>query len=105
MSKVVVLKLSTGEEVIGKVSGENHEELFLEFALGLNYQMQDEGKLGFAFFPYGPLVDKNKNFRKAHVVWQAPPLDGLLNAYNQATSQIMTPSDKIITPPKSLIIG
>ena len=105
MSNVLILKLSTGEEVIGRIVNESDDTYQIEFGLLLNYQLQDEGKIAFGFLPYSPLSNKDKRINKSHVVWSAEPADGLKDAYNKATGQIMTPSDKIITPPKGLIIG
>lgn len=98
MSNVLVLKLSTGEEIIGDIANENEKEFQVNFALLLQYQMQDEGKLGFGFLPYAPLTNKDKLVFKNQVVWLAPPAEGLLNAYKQATGIVMTPSNKLLIP-------
>ena len=106
MSKVLVLKLSTGEEIIGDVNDDamgNH--INVEFGLLLNYQLTEDHKLQFSFLPYAPLVDKDKVINKNHVVWSAPPVEGLLQKYREATQRVVTPSSTILTPPKGLIIG
>lgn len=94
---VVVLALSTGQEVIGKVLNANAREITLEKALGLGYDFQN-GQMGFGFIPHGPLVEENKTYQVAHVVYAAVPKDRLMQEYANATGGI-------VTPPKGLILG
>jgi hypothetical protein len=104
MSNVLVLKLSTGEEIIGDVTTPSEGVVHVEFGLLLHYEMQDGGKLGFGFLPYAPLVDKNKNINQAHIVWSAEPTESLLNAYKQATGKVVTPTTKILAPGSGLLL-
>lgn len=104
MSNIVVLKLVSGEEVIGTASENNlpneHSD-FVELENVLSVQLtmnQQTGKIGFGFLPYSPLTEDKKKFKKEHIMQINKPKDTLENAYKDLTGQIITPN-------KGLLLG
>lgn len=95
----VVVKLVTGEELIGKLSQFTAERITLEKPVGVGYQMDPNtpGKIGFGFLPFAPMVKQvNFSFDRSHVVYEAEPNDQLKSAYEQATGAIITPNKSLI---------
>lgn len=98
MSDVVVIKLLSGEELIGTVVGDSSSHLTLDNILMVQYEMKAPGQLGFGFLPFSPLTESRKTFQREHIVYETHPKDTLAQAYNQVTG-------KLVTPTKELIIG
>lgn len=103
MSEVVVLIFPTGMEVITKVVQETDTEIVAEMPLILNYQMQEANdnskpSLNFNFLPFAPLTTPTKTFFKVGLVGKALPKQGLMNAYQQVTGQVITPPSAAPAP-------
>lgn len=96
VNTVIVIKLSSGEEVIGAVNFIDDKELVLDDVLGLGYDLQN-GQLNFGFIPYSPLTSKSKSFLINSIIFHTLPKDALLQAYKGATGGIVTPPQNIIT--------
>ncbi len=96
-NKVMVFKLVTGEEVIGKIVDMKDTAIGIENTLQIGYQDNGKGGMGFGFMPWGPLVVGVKYINANHVVYVSAPRDELLSAFNQATSQIVVPAKQLIT--------
>lgn len=97
MSEIVVVKLITGEEIIGDRTGETSSEVTLESPLLLQLKLNPEsGNIGFGFLPYSPLTEDVKTFRKQDIMHTLKPKDILLNAYKQLTGRVIAPSKELI---------
>ncbi|MGH7744503.1 MAG: hypothetical protein ACREQ5_06735 [Candidatus Dormibacteria bacterium] len=95
---VLVLKLVTGEEVIGRLASSNIEpdKVVLENILAVGYEIKAPGQFGFGFMPYSPLTEDVKTFSNNMVVYQTKPKEQLLQAYNKTTGAIVVPKQDIL---------
>lgn len=97
VDNVVVFALSTGQEIIAKITGVDEYTVTLSKTLGLGYNFQEgTNKLNFGFVPHGPLVRDEKVYSRAHIVYVAIPKDDLFSAYQQATGAVLTPPKGVI---------
>jgi len=95
---VAVIKLITGEELIGLVKLINDKEIHLDNILTIVYQLdQDTKRIGYGLLPYNPLSGKMKEFQRTHIVYYARPTEQLTSVYKQQTSNLVTPSKQLIT--------
>jgi len=97
IGKTLVVKLITGEEIIGKVVDLKQGAIALENVFGIGYQQSQEGRIGFGFMPYSPLSVDPKFINMNHIIFACEPKEGLQQAYNQQTGAIITPNKSIIT--------
>lgn len=95
---VLVIKLVTSEEIVGKVNyNDNSIEVLKPLLLVLG-QKQD-GSFTHQIVPFALSVKDHKlNIHKDKVVFMEAANDDLVAAYQQATGDIMT-------PPKGLVIA
>lgn len=94
---VRVLKLVTGEEIVGEFVTETAETITVKNTLSLLIQPSQQG-VGYAFVPWCPMVEGNKTIRLEKTIFTATATDELNRSYTSMFSQIMTP------PPKQLIV-
>lgn len=93
MADVKIVRLTTGEELIAKVSDAGNSMIKLTDPL-LIIPMQ-EGKLTFAtWLPYNS--DKFVDVKKDSVMFLINPVSEMSNQYNQATGSVVVPDKKII---------
>jgi hypothetical protein len=97
---IKVLKLLTGEEIVGEVVGGdlNSDSFSLKNCVALMLQPTRDGKLSFGFIPYGSMVDGGITISKSNVLYSGDPTQDLKDNYSATFSAI-------VTPPKSLITG
>lgn len=96
--KLIVAKMLSGEEIIGKVVPENSEELVLTDILAIVYIQQQDGRTGWMFQPYSPLTGAVKRINQDHITFVTEASDQLIEAYKKVTSPIVTPN-------KGLVLG
>ena len=94
---VRVLKLITGEEIVGEFITETEETITVKNTLSLIIQPSQQG-VGYAFVPWCPMVQGNKTLKFEKTLFVGPATDELVSSYQSMFSQIMTP------PPKQLIV-
>jgi hypothetical protein len=98
IGNVLVIKLSSGEEILGKVVDvKENTAIALQNTLAIGYERDNKGQIGYGFIPWGPLVSDVKFINMNHIIYASEPKDSLAQAYNQATGAIVTPSKQIIT--------
>ena len=93
---VKILKLITGEEVIGEVVAEEKKFIELKNPLSIMLRPSQEG-FTFGFVPWCNLMDGNKQIPLDKVVVMGDASDDVKNAYNSMFGGI-------VTPPKQLLV-
>jgi|TARA_Y100000310_G_C20440880_1_gene696057 hypothetical protein len=100
MSEVKIVRLQTGEEIIGKVTENNDDTITLSNPAIII--PAGEGRIGIA--PYLPYCDdeelkKGLELSKHHVIFIVAPIDEFLNQYNNAFGS------GLIIPETSGVVG
>lgn len=102
-SQVVIVRLSTGEELIGTTIDSKTDEdcLFIKMALAVGVNHQEQRLVFVPFMPYTDAAD-GLYIRQRHVIAVVIPNESLTNDYLEATGQkpkIFMPGKKpILTP-------
>lgn len=100
---IKVLKLVTGEEVLGELIDENQSSIILNNVVGIAVVRGKDGQpnIGFTPFPLHAEPESNihRTFNKEHVVYSYEPAEDFKSNYNQLFGT------GLITPPKKLIVG
>lgn len=104
--EVVIVKLSSGEEILGeKVDAVHNGGVTIRNVLAIVLQpgqadAQGNQRIGFGFLPWGSLAgeDFRFSFKPEHVLYTATPVDEIKQMYAQRFGKIMT-------PPKGLLIA
>lgn len=94
---VRVLKLITGEEIVGEFVTETGETITVKNTLSLIIQPSQQG-VGYAFVPWCPMVKGDKTIKFEKTLFVGSASEELVASYESMFSQIMTP------PPKQLIV-
>jgi hypothetical protein len=94
---VKVLKIVTGEEIIGEVVSDDTNVICLKNIVAIVLQPTRDGKLSFGFIPWGSMIDGSITLKYSDLVYSGNPTEDLLNNYNSMFSGI-------VTPPKNLIV-
>jgi hypothetical protein len=94
---VRVLKLTTGEEIVGEFIAETDESITVKNTLSLIIQ-PSQNSIGYAFVPWCPMVQGNKTIKFDKTLFVGSATDELVSSYQSMFSQIMTP------PPKQFIV-
>lgn len=97
---VVVVKLVSGEELIGVVVADGEKAITLDKLLVLGYEIDPQSsKLSFGFLPFSPMTASRKQFQYDRLIYVTEPNEKLKDAYEQATGQ-----KRIIAPKQGLIL-
>ena len=92
MKEIQLLRLTSGEEVIGKVT-DTEDGWYIEDAIVMI--PAGEGKLGFMpWMPYTKAAD-GVEIPKKHVMFVVEPIDDLKDQHRQATSGLVVPPSGI----------
>lgn len=85
MDKIMCLKLSSGEEVIGKLSEQGTVQTIVkDVALVIMMPGQAQGQYSLGLMPFLPYADsKTFAFNSQHVIVQFKPSLDMLNNYNR----------------------
>lgn len=100
---ISVLKLVTGEEVLGEVVVESESHISLRNTVGIAVVRGKDGtpNVGFAPFPIHSeqKPDSTQSFNKEHVVYQYVPAEDFISNYKQifGTGIILPKQQSIIT--------
>lgn len=107
MSDVRILKLISGEEVVGVVDrdGGTHDilksnEFFVLKPIAVAYLPDEQtGQVKPSLVPWAMHVQGNRvKLKDEHVIFNELAREDLAGAYNQATGRVMTPPKGIIVP-------
>jgi hypothetical protein len=100
---IKILKLITGEEVLGEVESESETEIVICNPVGIAIVRGKDGQpnVGFAPFPIHSEQKKEQTiaFSKKNVVYSYVPAEDFINNYNQIFGA------GIVLPNKQLIVG
>ena len=100
---IKVLKLVTGEEVMGEVIDENNGNFTLNNVVGIAVVRGKDGQpnVGFSPFPLYAEAESNihRTFNREHIVYSYEPAEDFKTNYDQIFGT------GLITPPKKLIVG
>jgi hypothetical protein len=100
---IKILKLNTGEEVLGEIESESETEFVLCNPVGVAIVRGKDGQpnVGFAPFPLHAEQKKDQTiaFSKKNVVYSYVPAEDFVNNYNQLFGS------GIVLPNKQLIVG
>lgn len=92
--KMKLIRLSSGEEVVGTVV-ENEDSITI--TEGYSLIPAGEGKIGFMPFMAYTKADKGVTINNRFVMFVVDPVDQLIAQVRSMNSDIITPSKKIIT--------
>ena len=100
MTKVIVLKLLSGEELIGKVDeipGAGDRIISITEPLAIQLQRQQNGDVGVGLLPFMPYMDvKTVTFKSEHVMCVSEVDEKFKNQYNSIFGGIVTPPKKLL---------
>jgi len=100
---IKILKLNTGEEVLGEIESESETEIVVCNPVGVAIVRGKDGQpnVGFAPFPLHAEQKKDQTiaFSKKNVVYSYVPAQEFLDNYNQLFGS------GIVLPNKQLIVG
>lgn len=105
MAEILVLHLSSGEDIIGKARLDDQGINWLvEDAVRPNIMMDPEsGRARVALVPVVPYGDSDRlTISTLHVLFTVPAAEQMQNVYRQMTSGIITPDSSTPTTPGSL---
>jgi len=96
---IVVIKVSTGEDVILEAAGEDEHFLIYKNAVSIKLQMQ-QGQVGLSFQHFPIYANQEPDTRqlmpKTSIVYSYIPSKEILENYKQTFSGIIVPDKKII---------
>ena len=100
---IKILKLITGEEVLGEIESESETEIVISNPVGVAIVRGKDGQPNVGFAPF-PLHAEQKSgqtiaFSKKNVVYSYVPAEDFVNNYNQIFGS------GIVLPKKQLIVG
>ena len=102
MSEVKIMRLSTGEDIIGKVIDTNTEKTKLNKVFVIIPHQQGPGKpvqlMMTLYSPYSKSDDIE--IKTQNIISMVDPKDEILKSYQQNTSSILTPRSELITETK-----
>ena len=88
-----LVRLSSGEEVIGKVTETDNSVTIKD---GYTLIPAGEGKIGFMPFMAYTKADQGVTISKQFVVFMIEPIEDLVNQIRQMDSGIVVPDNKVI---------
>jgi len=88
-----LVRLSSGEEVIGKVT-ETENSVTIEN--GYTLIPAGEGKIGFMPFMAYTKADKGVTINKKFIMFMVEPIEDMVNQIRQMDSGIVVPDSKVI---------
>ena len=99
---IIVLKLITGEEILGEIDSESETEFVLVNPVGIAVVRGPDGtpNVGFAPFPIHAEQKRGSTIAlvKKHIVYSYVPAEDFVNNYNQIFgSGIIVPNKQLIT--------
>ncbi|CAB4124310.1 hypothetical protein UFOVP49_148 [uncultured Caudovirales phage] len=93
---IKILKLVTGEEIIGEVVEKSQTGITLKNTLAIMVQPTREG-ISYGFIPWGQLVVGDKNIAHEYVVFSGEPTEEIHANYAEQFGSIVVSSKQLIT--------
>jgi F0F1-type ATP synthase alpha subunit len=80
---IKILKLFTGEELIGKIVGETTDSITIDNPANIHMAPTQDSRMQLYLIPYAPYAEKDQfTLTKQHVIMQYEPNVDLMNKYN-----------------------
>lgn len=80
---VQILKLITGEELIGKIVYDRIDEVVIDNPANIHMAPTQDSRMQLYLIPYAPYAEKDQfTLSKSHVIMHYEPNVDLLNKYN-----------------------
>jgi len=80
---VQILKLITGEELIGKIVANDFAGIIIDNPANIHMAPTQDSKMQLYLIPYAPYAEKDQfTLKQEHVIMQYEPNTDLLNKYN-----------------------
>jgi hypothetical protein len=101
MANLQILRLITGEDIIGKVISDDEKEIEIENPIRIVVMPSkaDPSNPSVGFAPYTQWTDeKVLTFKHEHVITIVKPITEFVNQYNATFGGIVVPNSKILTP-------
>jgi len=98
--EVKVLRLITGEEIIGEVEKIEHEVIYLKYVLGIAMDQQNQRLVFVPFMPYTNAPQELVVPFSSLMFEPLAPVDSIANDYNEVIAKI---HNRIIAPTRSII--
>ena len=92
--KLKLVKLTSGEEIIGEMV--DNDRYVLKNCLAIVLQPSKEG-ITYGFMPWGSLTSDNKVINPNTVIYDAEPSDDLRNGYASMFGGVVIPPKTLIT--------
>ncbi len=81
--EVKILKLITGEELIGKIVNDDENGIEIDNPANIHMAPTQDSRMQLYLIPYAPYAEKDRfTLSKQHVIMQYEPNTDLLNKYN-----------------------
>lgn len=84
MSSVKIIRLLSGEEIVGEISAETVHEIHISKPAMIQLVPSQSGGIGVTLFPFGAYAAKDVfEFKRQHIVTTFEPSKELYNNYNK----------------------
>lgn len=97
MNEIVLIKLISGEEILGTLVGTDPEHVELKNTVTVAYQPTGDGKMSAGFAPHMPYAGGNLILYSRAIAFRANVKEDMLNEYKRIFGGIITPRSSIIT--------
>lgn len=92
MTKLKIIRLSTGEEILAKINEDTADDFYLlEDAVTLVYTPRSDSEMSVGFAPFMPYAE-NKFIFKGLIVAMGEPVDNMKKEHMRIFSGIVLPS-------------
>lgn len=80
---VQIVKIITGEELIGNIINDQFDEIVIDNPANIHMAPTQDSRMQLYLIPYAPYAEKDRfTLSKSHVIMQYEPNVDLLNKYN-----------------------
>lgn len=91
MCEVILLKLISGEEIIGTVEKEEQGKIYLKNAVSITYHPTEDGKMSAGFAPHMPYAEGIIILWSYSIAFSANVKEEMLNEYKRIFGEIIVP--------------
>ena len=97
MNDVILIKLISGEEIIGTLVATSPEHIQLKDTVTIAYHPAGDGKMSAGFAPHMPYAEDNLILYTPAIAFRAQLKEDMLNEYKRIFGHIITPRQSIIS--------
>ena len=96
MNEVVLIKLISGEEIIGTLVGTAPEYVELKDTVTVAYHPAGDGKMSAGFAPHMPYSEGNLTLYTPAIAFRAELKEDMLNEYKRIFGHIILPKQGLV---------